>query len=122
MEESAFRYLVSAKSIKRTTDDRHYVSSEDIEKVLQSEDIELVDLIVEEECEIAEEVTYAAHIPARFYSWESYLVLLIKQVALWSLQKNWSQYRRTLGTQPIESLHIRIGSRPQKVNNHFQNL
>jgi len=47
-------------------------SSEDIEKMLQLEDIELVDLTVEEDREIEEEVTYAALIPARFYSWESY--------------------------------------------------
>jgi hypothetical protein len=47
-------------------------SSEDIEKMLQLEDIESVDLTIEEDREIEEEVTYAALIPSRFYSWESY--------------------------------------------------
>lgn len=47
-------------------------SSEEIERMLQLENIESVDLTVEEDREIPEEVKYSILIPVRFYGWESH--------------------------------------------------
>jgi hypothetical protein len=48
------------------------VNSEDFEKMLQSKEIESIDITVEEERKIPERVTYSVFVPARFYSWERY--------------------------------------------------
>lgn len=47
-------------------------SAEEFEKMLESKDMESVDIIVEEEHEITERVTYPTLVPARFFSWESH--------------------------------------------------